>query len=298
MKSSLDIMMNHRIVPYIRECDFALRKPWVLPERRLLDYLLIYVQEGECLFTVDGVSYPFQKGEFCFIQPNSVNRLEGVTNTVTPFAHFDIFYRSSSDQSFPTRAGQLDLTAYQHLMQPRLDELFQIKIPVKLKLSHLSKFRDMFLQVVEFWQYRDPIMQLKAQTRMMELVTFILEDYFPANHVKQMSPQALNWITSYFSFNLSEPLSVADMARRANLSTSRFNDVFKMQYGMTPHQYLLKTRIDHACELLLTSKLTQEQIASYCGFSDIHHFSKAFKKKLGMSPGEYSRGLRADEARF
>ena len=40
------------VVPYIREADFAIRKPWYTPPRRLLDYLLLYVQEGEC--QVDG----------------------------------------------------------------------------------------------------------------------------------------------------------------------------------------------------------------------------------------------------
>lgn len=113
----------------------------------------------------------------------------------------------------------------------------------------------------------------------------------PAKHAQRTSPQAFNWISSYFSFNLGEPLSVVDMARRAGLSTSRFNDLFKIQYGMTPHQYLLDMRINHACELLYTTGLTQEEIANYCGFSDIHHFSKSFKKKVGVPPGEYRKDI-------
>ncbi|MBO2945357.1 helix-turn-helix transcriptional regulator [Paenibacillus sp. F411] len=58
---------------------------------------------------------------------------------------------------------------------------------------------------------------------------------------------------------------------------------------MSPHQYLLHMRIQHACELLRQSDWTQEEIAAYCGFSSVHHFSKMFKSRMGLSPGKYRR---------
>ena len=56
------------VVPYIREADFAIRKPWYTPPRRLLDYLLLYVQEGECQVTVEGEELLLGSGDFCLIQ--------------------------------------------------------------------------------------------------------------------------------------------------------------------------------------------------------------------------------------
>jgi hypothetical protein len=49
-------MFPEPVIPYIREADFAVRKPWYTPPRRLLDYLLLFVQEGEYLVNVE-VSY-------------------------------------------------------------------------------------------------------------------------------------------------------------------------------------------------------------------------------------------------
>ncbi|MBW7457266.1 helix-turn-helix domain-containing protein, partial [Paenibacillus sepulcri] len=63
--------------------------------------------------------------------------------------------------------------------------------------------------------------------------------------------------------------------------------LFKQRYGVSPHQYLLEMRITHSRELLQSSLLTQEEIASYCGFANIHHFSKTFKKRTGFSPGQW-----------
>ena len=49
-----EMLARQPIVPFIREGDFAVRAPWSVAARRLLDYLLVYIQEGECLFQVDG----------------------------------------------------------------------------------------------------------------------------------------------------------------------------------------------------------------------------------------------------
>ena len=53
------------VVPYIREADFAIRRPWYTPPRRLLDYLLLYVQEGECQVVVEGDELLLSSGDFC-----------------------------------------------------------------------------------------------------------------------------------------------------------------------------------------------------------------------------------------
>ncbi|WP_246218483.1 helix-turn-helix domain-containing protein [Litoribacterium kuwaitense] len=173
-------------------------------------------------------------------------------------------------------------------MQPRLDELFQVEIPIKLEIENF-KFVNTFLEVISYWKLGDPISKLKTQTKLTEMIIMILQTYVKVDNLQVTSPQSLHWITSYFSFHLGEPLSVSDMAQRAHLSISRFNEIFKMQYGTTPYQYLLNMRVSHACELLINTNLTQEKIASYCGFSDIHHFSKVFKKKVGVAPGEYQQ---------
>ncbi|MBW7459838.1 AraC family ligand binding domain-containing protein, partial [Paenibacillus sepulcri] len=99
-------------VPYIRNSEYAIRRPWDYPERRLLDYLLIYIQEGICQITVDRRVYRFEAGQFCLVQPGSLVVLEGLTDTITPYAHLDVFYNPERERSFATRPGQLDLSAY------------------------------------------------------------------------------------------------------------------------------------------------------------------------------------------
>ncbi|KRE57471.1 AraC family transcriptional regulator [Paenibacillus sp. Soil750] len=281
-----ELLKSPPIVPYIRECDFAVRKPWNYPERRLLDYLLVYIQEGTCCFWVDQQKYIFNPGQFCLVQPGSLLSLEGLTSTVTPFLHFDIAYNHEREDSFPTRPGQIDLSAYSHLMQPTLQELFNIRVPVHVQPQDPLLLKEKLLQTIELVHLPNPLNQLRAQQIMLEIILTLLESY--QREVLSPTP-SLNWITSYFSNHLSDPLSVQDMADRANLSVSRFSFLFKQRYGTSPHQYLLQMRIHHAKELLINTELSLESISEYCGFADLHHFSKIFKQRTGASPGEHRK---------
>ncbi|WNR43331.1 AraC family transcriptional regulator [Paenibacillus roseipurpureus] len=274
------------IVPFIRECDYAVRKPWSYPERRLLDYLLVYIQEGTCCFWVDHQKLMFYPGQFCLVQPGSLLVLEGLTRTVTPYLHFDIAYNVNREDSFPTRPGQIDLSAYTHLMQPTIYDLFGIRVPVNVQPQNPSIIKEKLLQTIELVKVDNPISHLKAQHAMLEIIISILEAY--QRDVPSPTP-TLNWITSYFSSHLSDPISVEDMAERANLSVSRFSFLFKQRYGTSPHQYLLQMRIHHAKELLSNTELSHESISDYCGFADLHHFSKIFKQRTGTTPGEHRK---------
>ena len=283
-------MFPSPVVPYIREADFAIRTPWYTPPRRLLDYLLLYVQEGECQVVVEGEELLLGNGDFCLIQSNTLHSLRGVTETITPYVHLDIFFNPRREEGFPTRGGQVSLRSHSHLIQPRLSDLNWIKVPAQLQPNHPVQFRATLLRMVEEWQNGDLLSRLEANHLAMTLLLSIFKQYGQARPTTSSQSPSLNWVSSYLSFHVGEPLSVADMARRVNLSPSRFGVVFRQHFGLSPHQYFLRLRIEHAQELLRTTDLPQRDIAEYCGFADVHHFSKVFKRITQLPPGAYRTG--------
>ncbi len=282
-------MLPAPVVPYIREADFAIRKPWYTPPRRLLDYLLLFVQEGECQVEVEGETFLLSDGDTCLIQSNTLHSLRGRTATVTPYIHLDIFFNPRREEGFPTRGGQVSLSSHVHLIQPRLRDLDWIDVPVRLQPTHPARFHSTLLKTVQAWQNGDFMSRLEANHLAMTLILALFTQYgrIPAGSSRQL--HSLNWVSSYLSFHIGEPLSVADMARRANLSPSRFGVVFREHFGLSPHQYFLRLRIEHAQVLLTTTDLPLRTIAGHCGFADVHHFSKAFKRIVRVSPGAYRR---------
>lgn len=293
-----ELLERMPLVPFIRQCGYAVRRPWFLYDRRLLDYLLIYVQEGQLAVMAEGEEWLFEKGQFCLLQPGCLHSLRGLTNTVTPFAHFDLFYHPQRKESFPTRPAQVDLTPHLHLMQPRLNDIAGIDVPVRLALPNPLRFRDLFMSMIEAGSRQDPLSQLEAQSQATELALALLQAYAPARLPAGPSESSLQWMSSYLHFHLADPLTVEQMAQRASLSPSRFRALFKAQFGMAPHQYLLQLRLRHARELLQQTDHTMQEIAAYCGFADTHHFVKAFKKATGQPPGQYRSAWRSEAARL
>ena len=61
------------------------------------------------------------------------------------------------------------------------------------------------------------------------------------------------------------------------------------EMGMTFIEYLIGTRMERACELLMTTDMKGFEIAYASGYNDPHYFSSTFKKLKGMSPMEYRK---------
>lgn len=65
-----------------------------------------------------------------------------------------------------------------------------------------------------------------------------------------------------------------------------FIRAFQQRCGISPHRYVLETRLEHARGLVLKGKGSMTDVAFSCGFASLSHFSGAFKKRWGASPTE------------
>jgi AraC-like DNA-binding protein len=70
----------------------------------------------------------------------------------------------------------------------------------------------------------------------------------------------------------------------AGLSVFHFARAFRQSFGMPPHSYLLRRRIERADRLLEQTELSLSEIALSTGFSDQSHFAKHFRRLTGMTP--------------
>ncbi|CAN5244678.1 AraC family transcriptional regulator [soil metagenome] len=104
-----------------------------------------------------------------------------------------------------------------------------------------------------------------------------------------LSPRQLRRALDLLSAHLSDDPSVADLARECGLSSGYFSRAFRQTTGVTPHQWLIRRRIERARQLLLGNRLSLADIAVVCGFVDQSHFTRVFAKHEGDSPGRWRR---------
>ena len=84
--------------------------------------------------------------------------------------------------------------------------------------------------------------------------------------------------------NLSEPLTLVEIAEYAGLSRRQIERLFRQNMGRSPARYYLEIRLDRARHLLLQSALPVVEVAVACGFVSASHFSKCYRELYGRSP--------------
>lgn len=102
-------------------------------------------------------------------------------------------------------------------------------------------------------------------------------------------PARLNALLAHVRGNLCEDLSLERLATLASCSVSTVNRLFRMHLGVPPAQWVLRTKMEAAAQLLSTTDLPVGQVALRVGVGDPYHFSKVFKQMQGLPPTAYRR---------
>lgn len=94
----------------------------------------------------------------------------------------------------------------------------------------------------------------------------------------------LQRVIEYIHENLDQQLTLTELSFVANMSAYHFARTFKQATGMAPHQYVLHTRLERAKSLLLQGKFSVAEVAVRVGFFDQSHFTRYFKRIVGVTP--------------
>lgn len=95
----------------------------------------------------------------------------------------------------------------------------------------------------------------------------------------------------YIHSHASRDLALEDISKAANLSKYHFLRLFRRQFGITPHQYVLNCRIN-AARVELDAGGSLNDVTFRYGFADLSHFNRRFKRIYGMTPKQYQQSIR------
>jgi AraC family transcriptional regulator len=111
-----------------------------------------------------------------------------------------------------------------------------------------------------------------------------------------LAPWQEKLVAAYIADNLGSTIRVSDLARVARLSVGHFFRAFGESFGEPPLAHIGRRRIQRAQSLLLSSQASLSQIGLDCGMHDQSHFTRVFRRFVGINPGVWRRQFSAGDA--
>ncbi len=172
-----------------------------------------------------------------------------------------------------TKTGYFPVINFHAVNPPLISDI--IKIPVSNTGFYLKEYKK--LQHSEIFNH--------SGFEKMQILYEMLNQLF--NETNVLHP-ALKAAVSYIENNYSDTaLTNTVLADEGGISEVYLRKLFINQYGITPKQYIINTRIQKAKQLLSEDGLAVSAIAEKCGFANVYHFCRAFKMHSNMTPSEY-----------
>ena len=243
------------------------------------DLQFIYVKHGTIkLITLDG-SAVAAAGEAVFINKNVVHQIQQIEdcqyNSFIFPDYFLGFYMGGPARAFvDSVAGKEQLPFF--YFEPGVDWNKRV-------LSMLQKLSALEKEKTEFYVYEVLVL-------LSEIWLLICKNIsMPLERKKSVTEVRMQIFLNYIQQHYSEDLSLADLAKSANVSKSECLRCFKQSMGTTPYKYLMEYRMSQAAALLKRTDDTIESIANKVGFGQASNFGKFFREKTGLSPKEYRK---------
>lgn len=258
-----------------------------MTRHRHRDFELIHIISGsmKLYIYVDNVKYPLSAGDIVIIKGN-LSHAGNINNGVYESVLFDI----DDLRTFNT-------TTVSKLIQPLKSDVVNIS-PVIIKNN--SKIYSIALEIFAYASRKPKYYELALTGRLFNFFYYLYKEGYikqsPNNIRCKSQIDVVDAAVDYIAEHISEHISLSDLADISQMNEKYFCRLFKEKTGYTPIDYVNRTKIEIACNLLTNENLPVTDVAIKSGFDDISYFTRLFKRYRGVTPTEYKKQKGAEFA--
>lgn len=250
MRNSLPIILSAGVFDSSRKFpNITVTSP-----RKVTTYELEYFFEDGGTTIVNGTDHPVKGGKLLFAKPGDIrySRLPFRCK----FIHFSV-----SDAAFVSVLDGID-TICEGLNTSKVDAVFS--------------------EITAQFYSADPFDNINAEAELISLLHYI------CNHADSKI-NTISKAREFIESNYTRGLTTESIAEACSISVSYLHKLFRTQLNTTPADFLLNCRISAARDLLVNTSLPLGEIAFQCGFHSQSYFSDCFRKRVGMTPGQFRK---------
>lgn len=175
------------------------------------------------------------------------------------------------------------------ILEPRYRNRMHFKNMLHLNHVDLAKSEYILNGMLHEIAQREPGYELFLKNKLEELILFLSRKYSQISIPKAKSLVRIGKAIQFIEANFHNNIYIHQLAELSFMSVRNFQRVFKEATGLSPNDYLLELRIQNASKLLTETDSAIYHVSEQVGISDWFYFSKAFKKKFGVSPLKYRK---------
>lgn len=190
-----------------------------------------------------------------------------------------------------------EYTVERHQPGPCIDIFFYTDRPVSdvsfvFDGGENSKLASMFQNIFSVWVSKREGYQFTC----MSLLYSILSQMFHQTYISESQDRHIKAVADYINTNfLTEQITAQKMESISQLSYSHMKRLFVARYGLPPKKYIIRLKLNYACDLLRSGLYTVTEVAEMCGFRDIYFFSRQFKEHIGLAPSQFTKKYRSSK---
>ena len=253
-------------------------------------YELYFFHGGECKYLINNQIYDLKPGDMLFLDGLDLHKAH-VTGNKDEYERSMIHF--SPEWILPV-LKELDalflFDAFRQLRHglfhtPAVEETKEIETLIT-KLSLLSLTTEVDKEIEAESEAKILLIQLLFKVHQLDKTTLV-----ELNEAKGGKYLYAEKIASYLQKQFKEIITIGDISKELNLSSSYISHTFKESTGYTVMQYLMEYRLIQAKYLIEVAGETKtiKEISMECGFESDAHFNRFFKKKVGVTPNEYRK---------
>jgi len=244
------------------------------------------VQEGKLFVSVEGQSVTLRPGQGVFINSgvlHSMGRSGGAACKMAT-AVFDALLLCGTQAS----------VMFSHYLQPLMTCKELPMVALDPQVSWHKEILDRFWDIFSLYHAQPPLWELDIQDHMIQIwrTLYARNAHALTTKAEGRRDQRMKQMLGYLQENLSQMLTLEDIAESAGISTRECTRCFRDVLGISPMVYLTQLRVRAAAVLLEQSDDPITEIGNAVGFGSPSYFGKVFRDHTGQSPRQYRQKVK------
>lgn len=175
------------------------------------------------------------------------------------------------------------------ILEPRYRNRMHFKNMLHLNQVDLAKSEYILNGMLNELQNKEPGYEVFLKNKLEEIIIFLTRKYSQISIPKAKSLVRIGKAIHFIENNFHQNIYIQQLADISFMSIRNFQRIFKDATSLSPNDYLLELRIQHASKLLTETDYAVYDVSDQVGITDWFYFSKAFKKKFGICPVKYRK---------